>query len=452
MDNYKGIYYNETKKQKYFEHGAHFRYKDLFKYLLSLGGIIPDDDFYYSDINNIIKMNKNLHSFSQKEKNKKNQPKTRNILNYNYENNPNTKITLDTYNGQKNNSLSINKSKNFELKNIVINNYYFFDENNNIYCNNYNDNNNKNNIDKSIYPNTERNHININLRKEIFNKKIISNKNNNNTNENNNNNENNNKNSLINFLKNIHPKNKSEALLKKSSNIQIFKNMVRKKKNTMLIKKNRINSLNNNNNECIKSINDINKNDLHFNENSTDRFLNIKKNNSNLVYGKARINMPKTSRLNYVNNNNIKKEITKSRNINNKNKFSFIKSLENIKTKDTFTLNNNTNKNNNIFFSQILDNKTINKNTQITGVNDIPKTINKNPNAKFLNIINNGNNILLNKYIKKRINHYTTLNKNNNSKKIEIKKMSRNRNYINLNDNKQNIKFKTTSQINDIYL
>ena len=163
--------------------------------------------------------------------------------------------------------------------------------------------------------------------------------------------------------------------------------------------------------------------------------------------------MPKTSRLNYINNNNIiEKEITKSRNINNKNKFSFIKTLENIKTKDSFSLNNNTNESNNIFFSQILNNKTINKNTQIAGVHDFPKTINKNSNVRSLNIINNGNNILLNKYIKKRINHYTTLNKNNNSKKIEIKKMSRNRNYINLNDNKQSFKFKTTSQINDIYL
>ena len=85
-------------------------------------------------------------------------------------------------------------------------------------------------------------------------------------------------------------------------------------------------------------------------------------------------------------------------------------------------------------------------------MHDFPKTINKNSNVRSLNIINNGNNILLNKYIKKRINHYTTLNKNNNSKKIEIKKMSRNRNYINLNDNKQSFKFKTTSQINDIYL
>ena len=34
MRDYKGLYYNESKERKFFEGGAHFRYKDLFKMVL----------------------------------------------------------------------------------------------------------------------------------------------------------------------------------------------------------------------------------------------------------------------------------------------------------------------------------------------------------------------------------------------------------------------------------
>ena len=44
MDNYKGIYYKETKEQKYYEGGAHFQYKVLYNILLDLGGVIYQDD------------------------------------------------------------------------------------------------------------------------------------------------------------------------------------------------------------------------------------------------------------------------------------------------------------------------------------------------------------------------------------------------------------------------
>ncbi len=36
MEDYKGIYYNDDTKQKYYEGGAHFKYKELYKILEEL--------------------------------------------------------------------------------------------------------------------------------------------------------------------------------------------------------------------------------------------------------------------------------------------------------------------------------------------------------------------------------------------------------------------------------
>ena len=36
MDNYKGLYYKETKEQRFYEGGAHFPYEELFKILIYL--------------------------------------------------------------------------------------------------------------------------------------------------------------------------------------------------------------------------------------------------------------------------------------------------------------------------------------------------------------------------------------------------------------------------------
>jgi len=33
MEEYKGIYYNDDKEQQYYEGGAHFKYKELYKIL-----------------------------------------------------------------------------------------------------------------------------------------------------------------------------------------------------------------------------------------------------------------------------------------------------------------------------------------------------------------------------------------------------------------------------------
>ena len=36
MDNYKGLYYKESKEQKFYEAGAHFSYEELYEILLYL--------------------------------------------------------------------------------------------------------------------------------------------------------------------------------------------------------------------------------------------------------------------------------------------------------------------------------------------------------------------------------------------------------------------------------
>ena len=36
MEEYKGIYYNDDKEQQYYEGGAHFKYKELYKILEEL--------------------------------------------------------------------------------------------------------------------------------------------------------------------------------------------------------------------------------------------------------------------------------------------------------------------------------------------------------------------------------------------------------------------------------
>ena len=41
MNNYKGVFYKETKEKNYYEGGAHFKYKDLYEVLLLLGGTLP---------------------------------------------------------------------------------------------------------------------------------------------------------------------------------------------------------------------------------------------------------------------------------------------------------------------------------------------------------------------------------------------------------------------------
>ena len=91
MDNYKGIYYNETKEQQYYEGGAHFPYKVLFNILLNLGGTLSQNE-YINNYNNNDDINRDNYIKNSRDKNLI-KYKTRNIDNNDkYRNNPNTLI------------------------------------------------------------------------------------------------------------------------------------------------------------------------------------------------------------------------------------------------------------------------------------------------------------------------------------------------------------------------
>ena len=434
MENYKGFYYKESKSKKYFEGGAHFRYKDLFKILLSLGGTILEENIYYSNIhqNNENKSkNKKLTLLSNKEKCKKNLPKTRNINNINYINNPNTKETIKTKkihqinlsNNNLENLNSINKikaKKKYEEKSN-INNFYY------------------NNVYNIICPQTQRYHINNNLVKELLNNKnnIIEDKNPNNNTINNNKK---NYSYLLNYLKSkIHMKNKSETFIQNINEKNNQGNLVIRKKNISHLKQN----LNK------KSLN-IKVNHINTNINNNDnKNININKNNCLMIYEKSKTKLSR-SHLN-TDINKIIKTNKNSRNIINKNKGICTKSFENIKSRNnrdnkiSIKIRINLEGLNTLTSVNYLDNKTLNNNYSydnnlaLTNNNSRDKTVNLTKGKKIFGI---------QKYIKKKINHYCVFNKNKLDKKSGKKIISRNL----LNSGNEPIfnKYKTSSDINQI--
>ena len=447
MEDYKGIYYNESKEQKFFEGGAHFRYKDLFKILKSLGGLIPENNYFYSNIQKKMDINKNkfnLNSFSShKQKDKKQKPKTRNINNFIYVNNPNTKKTCNSNKVHKKGQLSIKNFNRNKSNNILINDGNLQEEKKR---NNYI-------IDElsNLHPNTQRYHANNNLVKTFLSKNIKYSNNKNIMQKINSNNDINAKKkyvNIINYFKFIHHKNKSEAFTKKNNidvnDLQIKKNIVIRKKNATFSEKNNIN-----NNKMSMDINTNNINIVNNNENQ--KYLNVRKKNCFMVYGKTKNNLSKDQMNNedfYFGQHGIKK----SRNITNKDIYIYRKTFENQMSPDFKTNGTNNDEiSNNVFSSgNTLNNKTMNinsidNNNNIAIVNNLNS---KNNNNKTLNFNKNGNIIVLKKYIKKKINQYYDFNKKNLIKKNGKKYISRNINNLNSNYNEQNIKFKTTSEIN----
>ena len=100
MEEYKGIYFNEKKEQKFYEGGAHFKYRDLVRMLESIGG--------KSQMNtNITTSTQNISSVKTLPK-----PKTRNvILNDSTNNNNNS-----NYNNGNINSSMANKTNTFLIQ------------------------------------------------------------------------------------------------------------------------------------------------------------------------------------------------------------------------------------------------------------------------------------------------------------------------------------------------
>ena len=127
MDNYKGLYYNESKEQRFYEAGAHFSYEKLYKALLYLKeeqdkkeNFELQKDIYQNSNENINNANKNLNinnglnSLFQindllQNNNNNSRPRTRNVANTYFNNHPNTQIknVLNKNNNNKNLSIGI---------------------------------------------------------------------------------------------------------------------------------------------------------------------------------------------------------------------------------------------------------------------------------------------------------------------------------------------------------
>ena len=401
MDNYKGIYYNESKDPKIFEGGAHFRYKDLYNILLSLGGQLQNDSNHTIHINKHIneKIYNNAVYKLEKEKEKKMRPKTRNITNFNYINNPNTKI-------------SINPNK---VHKKTINNF-----------NGYNDQKNIINFNNNLGPKTQRYHNNNDILKSILRHKI------------------NNKKSaekvgtdsynIYNYFKFLHQKNKSETFIN-NNNKNVDKNEYIKKTlifqintnaqpltNRYLSKKINLRTNMEEGGEAPKIFKTAEK---------VSKMSKIRKNKNNclMIYDKSRANLTKSKKDIMTTGINLPgKNLKKSRNIINKNLFIFGQTDFNLN-------NNNNNEETNTNFSSMINNN---------------NTCTNDKGGLYIN--KNCKNIMLQKYVKKKIGRCAGLGlgqdkSKKNGKKICSRNVNSNHNYK-LGEN--DLKFKTTSEINNI--
>ncbi len=446
MEDYKGIYYNDTKEQKFYEGGAHFKYTTLYKILLSLGGVTMDEEYEHSSINSYrmekIKSNKDIDSLLRKVEGKKSKYKTRNLAHFRYVNNPNTQIKLNPHNSNLSKKVFLSK-KDFYLRNDNNNNdhSYFFDKRNK---NKYNDKTNSslsiNNLSKDNINNLLM-HILLNKRKEKIKKYNI-----------------------LNYSKCIHNRNRSEIFENDNHSTRLNKNRTNNRNNLFnnlrkfdTINKSQINnnkisvnksSLNNENKDDDKRTLDINVNNGSNSIEKKDILLK-KKIKYPVVYGKSKIfkikdtikinnhssfikNNIKKSRNN-INNNNVKNIKTSENNKNNNGncnnsyKRKYIKKYlftnENNKKKDTdinnnSNTNNQTNKTSNTNYNSINYNKTINNNDNnniCSNGDNIFKNMNIKNKEKVLKT--NENNFISQKYIKKKINQLCVFNNNNGRNK-----------------------------------
>ena len=275
MENYKGIYYKEEKEQKLYEGGAHFKYNKLYKILLSLGGIIEDDDFNHSiskyKKKEHIKSNKDISSLLIKVRAKKSKYKTRNLVALIYDNNPNPNTQIKHDNKKLNNTKNTSSFKDFSRNNnkghLMNKKYSYYKKAiTSVSINNLHKN--KNRINNDL--------INIILRKKEIDNKIHDKSNN----------TNNNHLSLFNYSRYIHNRNRSDSFSNINnsstfnhniSHTQRFENgdkiFMKSIDNKIIVnKKKNFNTLNTNDND--KEVNEKEKN----NKNENDKKKNKNKN------------------------------------------------------------------------------------------------------------------------------------------------------------------------------
>lgn len=369
MDNYKGIYYNDSKEQRFYEGGAHFRYKDLYKILLTLGGRLNEDNTETKKEKNIMGTSPiDINDLLGKNKSRQ-QQRGRNISQFSYINNPNTQINLNgTGNsGAIKNSLSINKiyykqSRNLNRSLIKSNNF------------------NKTSYD----PSTK---VNQNLG---FLYKIQNNATNLRATRNNNY-------SGIHHSNVAHIRYKSDLAVNNVTNIPCNKISPFKMNKEDLDSeiKNNVNIVNKKN-----FINNINSNNVNVLNNGN--FFEDKLRNSNIILSKANDNLLK-DKLNDFNNSRSIAMKEKSRNSANKTSINYLRS-SNFQTNNVMSLNGTA--------LRFNDKSIINNNTII------------NANNNGVNKIDN--NIKLQKYIKKKINQLYVFNNNNKLKNSNIKGINHN--------------------------
>jgi hypothetical protein len=464
MDNYKGIYYHDSKEQRFYEGGAHFKYDALFKVLLAIGGQLSNDENEYSPISPFkkcqIKSNKDIDSLLRKVEGKKSRYKTRNIVPFDYLNNPNTQINLHSHKSILHKTAFLTK-KDFSSRNIKNDNSFLFDKNNlntdkNISSLSIN-NLNKNNMSKNLV------NILLNRKENVF-KKVE---------------EKTNKYNILNFTKYIHHRNKSEFYENRNNstakNNSISKNNIinsirkivivnepfnKKKDEKMQINKscinndfkdnnqetsaikgddkdnnnnnnndnNNNNNNNNNDNNIIINNNNDNNNNINNINNVKNLFVKIKEKKYPLIYGKSKLFIQKDGlKLNNRSSFHKKNNVKKSRNVLNTNIIGYSNIYENNKTSNDINKNSykkkfvkkylfcsTENKKDNSYINKNDMNKNIisNYNNNLSPIgNNIFKSHNIKNKEKILRT--NGNDLILKKYIRKKINQLCVFNNNN---------------------------------------
>ena len=392
MENYKGLYYKEIKEQKYYEGGAHFPYKVLYKILLNLGGKISNEEYNNHNDNNYI------DSLIQRVKENKNKNKTRNFEQFNYMNNPNT---LNKYLSQNNNQKENNKN-NYISRNVNNENKFL---------------NNKNNT-TSINLNRGKNNRDNHLLHMLLNKKLRQ-KEKQNEEKNNEESRNDNRYSFLNYYKFNHYRNRSlysnkSEINKQSKNNNIDNITENRKDNYQLLSKNKMNLIINYNN--FQSLDNYGKNkELE----RTKEILNKNKENISLLYTKQRGNS-------YIGHMEYLKR--KSRNINNDN-IEYKTTLENNKN----DMSQNKAKYINNYLYKASENNNIG---QEIGINNDTYMINLNKDNIWKNIEVNKNDRLMEKYKRKKINKLGCFNLINGKAKSGNNIFAKNINRLNIVNNK----------------
>ena len=407
MDNYKGLFYNNNKQQKFYEGGAHFRYKDLFKVLKILGGIIPEKEY----VENCFIENKNIdNNLNINKKKSKQKEKTRNINQFNYANNPNSQITINKNNTKKN-IYNITGIGFIKSRNIPLN--FGFEETNKNY----------NKTNTTIF--------NYNQKSNIRNSIIKT------------------------FLKNRNIENNEEKINTKNiflNHLKYTYNINRKYSHNKIFVKNVIYPKNNN-----RKYSDIINSNYNNNHNKA---INCRNNNNSITNGNKELNYLKEKFSNSLAKNGL--GLNHSRNLTNKNMFDYGKTFDykDMKSKGNININNINN-----FIDQGNNNKALynmkNCSSRINMNNYTKKSVNKkiviNENLLYVkNYMNNNNDeknfknnndLMSQKYIRKKINHLFSVGPNINIVKNRKKNLSRNINNINNIYNSQIVKFKTSSEI-----